>query len=422
MSSFGVQMSYASIDRGDGSDPRADARAILRRLRVPAGISDGETPWADAQQEAVVTIPVADDGRVLTLNEADVVETTLTAAALREAFTDAGLTLWLHTDDGCCDHDDDDDADDEAGVSIGAEAERSENEAAEPDSPSSEADGFDVDEFDERPLQIAVFSHRGPFSARMIAQLNGLEVEHLEHGSWSLLRFESADPTTAGVATKAEMPVVELNRVDGGSSWFEVTTSGGVHQFWPDAERGTVPALDLDAISVPETAEICRRLLRDGDGSREELDAIAAHSRLDAAAAHRALQPESLGGTSGERARQEAFLAAFGIPAELIEAAFGDTALDVRRFAPEGWGALIGETLIDGTPAMTPLTRRDRPFARLVQVSRRRPLLAAALCVGELALGVAASRRAGASRVVGILLIIDAVAELALTAVRTRRR
>lgn len=423
MNSFGLQMSYASVERADGTDPRAAAREILVRLRVPAGISDGDKPWDDSQQEAVIIVPVTDNGTVLALTEADAVEASLTTARLRQEFADAGLTLWLHTDDGCCDDcgggstgdgtagdgaEGDGIADDVASVALDSQA------------PSDE--GIDLSAFEADPVKVAVFSHRGPFAARVIAQMNGLEVEHIESGSWSLARLESTELTTAGVATKAEMPVVEMNRVHGGGDWFEVTTSGGVHQFWPDAERGTVPVLDLDAITVPETAEICRRLLSEGDGSRDELAVVAAHSRLDVAAAHRALQPEALGGVVGARARREAFLAAFGIPADLIAAAFDETALDVQRFEPAGWGTMVAETLVDGMPAMTSLTRRDRPLARMATGLRRRPLIAAAVSVSELALGIAASRYRGVGRVVGVMLIIDAVVDLGIGVVRMRRR
>lgn len=404
MNSFAVQMSYASVDRGDGADPRAEVREILTRLRVPAGLMDGDAPWQAEQQEAVVQIPMTDAGTVLTLTAEDTVETVLTGAELRAEFADAGLNLWLHGDGGCCD----------------------DEHLAEEDTASDlavEADSEPV-VYDAPPVRVSVFSHRGPFAGRALAQMYGVEVEHLESGSWSLLRFESEDPTSAGIASGAEMPVIELNRVDGGGDWFEVTTKGGAHHFWPDAERGTVPVLDLDAITVPETAEICRRLI--SDSSHEELVAVAAESRLDVVAAHRALQPEVLGGVAGEQARQAAFLAAFGIPTDLIDAALDEAGpaterLTRQRFTRLGWGAFVGESLIDGVSAMTPLTRRSRPLARLMQALRRRPMLAAALSVGELTVGVAASRRPGLARVVGILLMIDAVADLVIGTVRARR-
>ncbi|MGM7697533.1 hypothetical protein [Microbacterium sp. A84] len=434
MNNFGVQLSYASVDRGDGSDPRADARGVLTRLRVPAGLFDGDGEWDDSQQEAVVTIPVTDAGRVLTLTAEDTIATTLTVPQLRKEFADAGLTLWMQSGDDS----DDDECCGEGCCRADADGDLVEPAAAEAlvADPVEEA-SLDESAFDAPPVHISVFSHRGPFAGRMIAQLNGLEVQHVESGSWSLLRFESDDSTNAGIATKSEMPVIELNRVDDAGDWFEVTTNGGVHQFWPGAERHTVPVLDLDAITVPETAEICRRLISDGDGSRDELAEVATHSRVDVSAAHRALQPEALGGVVGMRARQEAFLAAFGIPADLIAAAFDDadpaqtdlaqtdlavTDLAVQRFEPTSWGTAILETLIDGIPAMTPLTRRDRPLARMADALRRNPALAAALSVSELALGVAASRRRGFGRFLGILLIIDAVADLVICVVRARRR
>ncbi|MGL3149684.1 hypothetical protein ACSS7Z_04920 [Microbacterium sp. A82] len=413
--SFGVQLSYASVDAADGADPRPAARELLVHLRVPAGLIDADAAWGESQQEAVVAIPITDAGFVLTLTDQDVIATTLTAGELRTAFADAGLTLWLQdSDDGCCD---------DGGCDDGG-CDDSEADALVTES-FDEASDISA-EFDAAPVRISVFSHRGPSAARLIAQVNGLDVEYIESGSWSLLRFESEDPTNAGVAAKAELPVIELNRVDDGGDWFEVTTNGGVHQFWPDAERHTVPVMDLEALTVPETAEICRRLLSDGDGSRDELVQIAAHSRLDVAGAHRALQPEALDGVVGTRARQEAFLAAFGVPADLIAAVFdeagsSDTDLEVLRFGPDGWGSTLGEILVDGMSGFTPLTRRDRPLARVAGALRRNRLLAAALSIGELALGVAASRRRGFSRFVGILLIVDAIADLAIGVVRARR-
>ncbi|MFP3344636.1 hypothetical protein R0J87_19355, partial [Halomonas sp. SIMBA_159] len=77
--SFGIQLSYASVDRGDGSDPRPSARDILSLLRVPAGMRDATATWDD-REEAVLAIPVTDDGHVLTLSEEDTVESTLSTS------------------------------------------------------------------------------------------------------------------------------------------------------------------------------------------------------------------------------------------------------------------------------------------------------------------------------------------------------
>ncbi len=79
--------------------------------------------------------------------------------------------------------------------------------------------------------------------------------------------------------------MIELNRADA-DVWFEVTAgNGGPVPLWTDAERDTLPVLDIDAIRVPETAEIYRRLLTEGDGSRDELLELAAAVRLDVDAA-----------------------------------------------------------------------------------------------------------------------------------------
>ncbi|WP_460801159.1 hypothetical protein [Microbacterium sp. GXF6406] len=362
--------------------------------------------WDD--DEAVLEIPVTDAGTVLTLTEADAVATTLTVGELRAAFRAEGLLLLLDVEGD----DELEDAEDIEEALGAADAELSD----------PEQDLIDENLFAPHPVQIAVFSHRGPFAGRMLAQLNRVAVDHMESGAWSLVRFASEESTTAGIGSAAEMPVIELNRVAGGGDWFEITTPGGLHLFWPDAQRATEPVLDLDAITVPETQAICRALLSDGDGSREELIELAAHSVLDVDAAHRALRPEALGGIVGLRAREEAFLAAFGLPAELIAGAFEEPHLPVRRFERTGWARAIGDTLVGGLGEMTPLTRRDRPFARLGAALRSKPLIAAALSVAELSGGILLSRRAGAGRFFGILLISDAIGDLIIAEVRRRRR
>lgn len=402
--SFAVQLSYASVDRSDGSDPRPAARDIFTRLRVPAGVRDAAAQWSD-QHEAVVLIPVTDDGHVLALTDEDTIVTELTTVRLREEFATAGLTLWL--DIGDVDAIDDD---------VDAPAfESGEDE--------SDVDSDDAELLEISPIEVASFSRRGPAVARALAQANGTSAEYLESGTWSLVRFSSDEPTGDWLTIKAELPVIEVNRAESGDAWIEVTTSGGVVPFWLDAERGTESVLDLDAITVPATAEICRRLLSEGDGNRDELAEVATHTRVNVEQAHRALVAEAFGGIVGTRERQQAFLAAFGIPDDLIDAGLdGDTALAARRFEPRGWLSTVGETLIDGTYALTPLTRRDRPLARASQELLRRPLLAAALSTVELVLGLAVSRVRGGGRVVGILLIIDAVTDLLITAMRRMRR
>lgn len=411
--SFGVHVSYASVDRGDGSDPRTAAIDILARLRVPAGLRDATGEWGD-RQEAVLAIPVTDDGHVLTLSADDRVESTLTAADLRGAFREQQLTLWL-------------DVDGELDLAFDVESESGEGSQAADDSVplmDTEPDALrDVGAFDLPTVRVSTFSHRGPAVSRILATALGVFVDHLESGDWSLQRLEASDPTGAWVTSRADLPLVELNRADA-ATWFEVTADGGgVVPFWTDAERDTRAVLDIDAITVSETAEIYRRLLTEGDGSRDELLEVAARVALDVDAAHRALIPESLGGVVGERARQRAFIAAFGVPSDLIDAAFDDSAEPVgRRFVPVGWWIAVRETAIAGIGEVTSLTRRQRPIVRLADAVRRRPLSGLLLSLGELGAGMwAVSRSRGAIKGVGVFLVIDALIDTAIWFTRIRR-
>lgn len=412
--SFGVQVSYASVDRGDGSDPRPSAREALSSLRVLAAVRDAGTAWGD-RAEAVLVIPLTDGGAVLTLTDEDTIATTLTIDALREAFVDAGLNLWIDAEP--------------ASTSV---VEGFEEFEAEFD---GDEDGFGDDEdaeefgdllpelFEPTPVRVAAFSHRGPAVARILAEANRTAVEHAESSVWSLQRFRSSEPTSGWVSAKAELPVIEVNRTDDGDGWIEVTAASGTVPFWPDAERETQPVLDLDAISVPETAEVYRRLLTEGDGSRDELAEIAISTRVDVEAAHRALVAEALGGVVGSDARRRAFLAAFGIPEELIERAFDDAAPAARRFEPVGWAPAVWNTLVAGVGELTPLTRRNTFWARLTAAIRRRPALGLAIATGELALGLwAAGRMRGLGRAVGVLAITDAIGDIAVWVARLRRR
>lgn len=407
--SFGVQLSYASVDRGDGSDPRAAAQDVLARLRVLAGVRDATGDWGDAQ-DAVLTIPLTDDRHVLTLNDEDGVSSTLTTAELRAAFQEQGLTLWLDADD-----DTDEDVDDALDISVEGDADGEDS--------AEDMDDIDPALFDAPTVQVSAFSHRGPTIARVLASARRTPVDHRESGDWSLQQFESADPTADWVSSRAELPLIELSRTESGA-WFDVTAVGtGTVPFWPDAERDTRAVLDIEAIRVPETAEIYRRLLTEGDGNRDELLGIAAVVPLDVDAAHRALIPESLGGVIGSEARLRAFVAAFGVAPDLIDAAFAENAtVPERRFLPTGWWPTLWETAIAGMGELSPLTRRRRPLVRLEDALLRRPALGLAVTLGELGTGVwAASRRRGPGRFLGVLLIVDAVIDAAIWVTRIRR-
>ncbi|MDF2507425.1 MAG: hypothetical protein K0Q52_1284 [Microbacterium sp.] len=422
LNSFGVHLSSASVDRGDGSDPRASARDILSLLRVPAGVRDATAAWDD-REEAVLAIPVTDDGRVLTLSEADTIESALTASELKAAFEEKGLTLWLDVDVDV-DVDTDVDADEAIGFDPVEElVEDLIDDSVEVGDDESEDAGADPELFAAAAVQVFAFSHRGPAVARMLATARRMTVDHRESGDWSLQQFETSEPTGDWSTSKAELPVIELNRADA-AAWFEVTVgNGGPVPFWTDAERDTLPVLDIATIRVPETVEIYRRLLTEGDGSRDELLEIAAAVRLDVDAAHRALIPEALGGVIGAEARERAFLAAFGVAPDLIDAAFGGAAAGApRRFLPVGWRTALRETAIAGAGEFTPLTRRERPFARLGDALRRRPVVGLALSFAEFAAGVwITSRGRGAGRTFGVLLVIDALIDAAITITRIRR-
>ncbi|WP_243224728.1 hypothetical protein [Microbacterium sp. CIAB417] len=410
--SFGVQLSYASVDRGDGSDPRGAAREVLSRLRVLAAVRDATATW-DLQDAGDLAIALTDDGRVLTLSAQDAIETSMTAAALREAFADAGLNLWIDADDAPLDDGFEEfEAEFDGTTAVEADEEDDEDEV-----------DIDLSSFDPVPVRVAAFSHRGPAVARLLAEANRTPVDHLESGVWSLQRFRTAEPTAGWVSSKAELPVIEVNRTDDGGGWIEVTAGSGAVPFWPDAERDTQPVLDLDAITVAETAEVYRRLLTEGDGTRDELVGIAAHTRVDVDAAHRALIAESLGGVIGEEQRRDAFLAAFGIPQDLIESAFDETDPGARRFEPAGWWRAVGETLVAGVGEMAPLTRRNTPWQRLAGAVRRRPVLGLVIGVGEFVLGLWAARRfRGVARGLGILAMLDALGDAAVVITRLRRR
>ncbi|MGF6821711.1 hypothetical protein M2317_000597 [Microbacterium sp. ZKA21] len=382
---------------------------MLSTLRVLSAVRDASAAWQE-HAEALLVIPLTDDGAVLTLTDDDTVATTLAVDALRAAFADAGLNLSLAADAPA------------AVIPAGFE----EFEAEFADGPAGAgvepADGSES--FAPIPVRVAAFSHRGPAVARLLAEANRTTVVHVEEGEWSLQRFRTSDPTAGWVSSSAELPVIEVNRTDDGETWVEVSAGAGTVPFWPDAERDTQPVLDPDAITVPETVEVYRRLLTEGDGSRDELAELATLTRLDVDAAHRGLIAEALGGVVGTDERHRAFLAAFGIPDALIDQAFDDAEeRGVRRFEPVGWPAAVWNTLVAGVGELAPLPRRNTFFQRAAAAIRRRPVLGLALSTGELTFGLWAARRLpGAAKAVGLLAIVDAIGGIAVWITRLRRR
>lgn len=346
----------------------------------------------------MLSVPLTDDGAVLTLSPQDTIETALSMDDLEAALAEEGLVLA--TDDGFLET--------SAAVDEGEPEPRSEIATAS---------------FELPTVQVSVFSHRGPAVARILASVGRMTVDHRESGEWSLQQFETSEPSGGWTTSAADHPVIELNRADA-AVWFEVTAAGRRPvAFWPDEERDTRPVLDVEAIRVPETAEIYRRLLTEGYGSRDELQEIADTVRVDVDAAHRAVIPEALGGVVGAEDRQRAFLAAFGVAPDLIDVVFGGAAAPAgRRFTPMRWWPLVRETVIAGVGEFTPLTRRSRPLARWGDAVRRRPLWGLALALGEFAVGVAlTSRGRGAARPLGVLLVIDAVIDGVIWITRIRR-
>lgn len=418
-------VTYASVDSGDGSDPSADTERILRDQRVLAAVRgfDGE--------ETTVLIPVTENGAVVALDDGDRLRFDLSASELGGLFAEQGLALHLGLTD-----DEFDEFDEEALEAVDAELEQEYGEAFEhlddpADSPQElagfgmpeDADDADGDLFAPEPVLVVEFSRRGPWAARVTAQLLSTEVAYLEAGTWSAYRYRTDRARGAVTGGRDDAPVIEVNIPQHGESWVEVTGEHGLAAgFWPNAERLTRPVLDIDAIAVPESAELYRRMLSEADGARDDLTAVGMGQAVDAEAALQACLPEALGGIAGEDARLRAFVAAFGVPASLIDAGFDENGAG-RRFAARGWARTAGDLLLGGIIEMVPLTRRDRPVARIARFLRKRPVVGAAVSTAELAAGVALSGgRSRLGRGIGILLIIDAIADFVIWTIRMRRR
>ena len=91
-SQVALQVQFAAMDAGDGSDPRERGLAILRRERVLSALRDASAPWTD-QDEAVLLIPVTDDGHVVALDVDDRLAFELDVERLRALFSKTRLTL-----------------------------------------------------------------------------------------------------------------------------------------------------------------------------------------------------------------------------------------------------------------------------------------------------------------------------------------
>ncbi|UWF78080.1 MULTISPECIES: hypothetical protein [Microbacterium] len=438
------QVHHAVVTAGDGADARERVLAVLRQHRILAALRGG----GRSGPEAAVLLPVTQDGAVLALAADDRLSFGITVADLRAGFAAEGLALALGESadaDPVPGGDEGTDAAHVDGATEGLTDDATEDltEVLADDGQRDEdllADDAATAQFAQEhgasaePVRVAEFSHRGPWAARLTAQILGVDVEYLEDGDWSLYRYRTDRPHGVITGAGADGLVVELNLPVHGEAWVEVTVPAGETAFfWPNAERETRPTLDVEAIAVPEIAELYRRMLTEADGLEDEIALLGRD--VDAEAVRRACIPESLGGVAGERERLTAFLTAFGVPPSLAAAALPDadslpapgdeapSAAATRRFAPQGWPAVIGGILVGGLSETVPLTARSHPVARLARALERRPQLAAAASTAEIAAGVALLRgRSGLARVIGALAVLDGLADLGLLALRIRRR
>lgn len=411
------QVVYAAVESTDGADPTASTESLLREQRVLAALR----PFAG--DELVVLLPVTDTGSVVALAADGKLHFGLDSARLVELFAEQGLTLHLGIGDDALEE-----VDAELEQEYGDAFEQLDDPARSPEELSgfgmtADADEFTDDLFEPEPVRVAEFSRRGPWAARVTAQLLNTTVDYLQTGTWSLYAYRTDRAHAAISGGRADLPIIEVNIPASGELWVEVTAPHGRSgMFWPNAERLTKPVLDIDEIAVPASADVYRRMLAEADGAREELVELGLGDGVDLETAMRACLPEALGGIAGEDARLRAFILAFGVPASLITAGLDDRSVG-RRFAPRGWMRVIGGVLLGGLAETTPLTRTDRPLHRISAFLHARPLLGASVSLTELAAGVALGRsRSGLGRGLGVLLVIDALADFALWAVRLRRR
>lgn len=406
-------VSYALVESAEGDDPTAVASELLRAERVLAASrgSDGG--------EAVFLIPVTESGAVVSLDADDRLRFDLSALALQQMFDDAGLTLHLGASDDALEE-----VDQELDEQFGAAFEQLDDPAAA----SEDLGGFgmpdsvDDDGFAVQPVTVAEFSRRGPWGARITAQITGADVEYVETETWSLYRYATGGTHLALASGRADHPIIEVNLPEHGEAWIEVTADGGTGMFWPNIERFTQPLLDVDTIAVPQSAEVYRRMLLEADGTGDELRGLRLGVALDIDAAVRACAPEALGGTVGELERIGAFVAAFGVPASLVAAGIDGNGAG-QRYAPRGWPRTVIDLAVGGVAELTALTRRERPLARAARFLRERPALGAAISVAEFTAGVAAGRsRSAATRGIGVLMVCDAIIDLTIWVRRSRDR
>lgn len=416
------QITFASVDSADSADPRGRAERILREARVLAAIR------GDDDDVPTLLIPVTENAQVLALEEDGRLRFDLSAARLEALFAGEGLTLHLGILDAHDAPDGEEDTD-EVLEAVDAELEEEFGEAFH----RLEEVGDDLPDFGawedgdalitQEPVRVAEFSRRGPWAARVTAQLLQTPVEYLEAAAWSVYRYRTDRAHGAVSGGGADGPIIEVNVPQRGEAWVEVTgRHGRTAMLWPNAERLTRPVLDIGAIAVPESAELYRRMLSVVDGAQDELDELRLGDEVDADAVRRACLPEALGGTAGADARLRAVVAAFGVPSALVDAGLDATG-GGRRFVPRGWSRTAIELVLGGLVEVAPLVHRDRPVVRFARFLRKHPAVGAALSVLELMAGARlAAARSRLGRGVGVVLVIDSAVDLAVWVVRIRRR
>lgn len=403
------RITYASVWTADGADPSAKAERILRDARILAAVRgfDGES--------TTLLLPVTGDGSVVALDADDGLRFDLSADDLGRLFAASGLSLNLGLTD-------------DALGEVDAELEQQFGEAFEQLDGVDDEDDLtgagmpDEDLLAPDPVRVTEFSRRGPWAARMTAQLLDTPVDYLEDGTWSVFCYHTDRAHGAVSGGASDLPVIEVNVPHDGEAWVEVTgPHGRSAMFWPNAEQFTRPVLPLDSITRPASVEVYRRMLSEVDGAREELAQLGMGD-VDADAVLRACLPEALGGVEGSHARLRALVVAFGMPDSLVSAGLDETG-GGRRFFPQGWPRTVSDIMVGGIVEATSLVHRDRPVVRFARFLRKRPVLNAALSTAELAAGVSLSwGRSRVGRGIGILLVLDAAADLALWIVRIRRR
>src|SRR5690606_21764612 len=144
------------------------------------------------------------------------------------------------------------------------------------------------DPFAPEPVRVVEFSRRAVWAARLTAQLLDTDVDYLEDGTGSADRHRTDCAHGASASGRGDAPLVEVNGAHDGEAWIEITAAHGEPAlFWPNAERLTHPVLDPESITVPESAELYRRMLTEADGVREELAELGLGAAVDTDAALR---------------------------------------------------------------------------------------------------------------------------------------